>query len=129
MSRFGTDVSYLMNAVTRTLTRAVNSCVMSLQEGLNILHCAAINNHTHIVDYIVNDLQIKNDLDKDDEVARADTCTNQRLYPPHSHMSLLTSSVRTRDVRNGGFTRLHSGVEDADGAKLQHGHHEEQQGV
>lgn len=35
------------------------------EEGLNILHCAAINNHTEIVDYIVNDLQMK-ELDKDD---------------------------------------------------------------
>lgn len=42
--------------------------VISLfQEGLNILHCAAINNHTEIVDYIVNDLQMK-ELDKDDLV-------------------------------------------------------------
>lgn len=42
--------------------------VISLfQEGLNILHCAVINNHTEIVDYIVNDLQMK-ELDKDDLV-------------------------------------------------------------
>lgn len=37
------------------------------QDGLNILHCAAINNHTEIVEYIVNDLQMK-ELDKEDKV-------------------------------------------------------------
>lgn len=39
------------------------------QEGMNILHCAAINNHTDIVKYIVNDLQMKT-LDKEDQVRR-----------------------------------------------------------
>ncbi|XP_068455425.1 ankyrin repeat and death domain-containing protein 1B-like [Clinocottus analis] len=36
------------------------------EEGLNILHCAAINNHTEIAEYIINDLQMK-ELDKDDQ--------------------------------------------------------------
>uniref|UniRef100_A0A3Q2U4U6 Ankyrin repeat and death domain containing 1B n=1 Tax=Fundulus heteroclitus TaxID=8078 RepID=A0A3Q2U4U6_FUNHE len=36
------------------------------EEGLNIMHCAAINNHTEIIDYIVNDMQMK-ELDKDDQ--------------------------------------------------------------
>ncbi|XP_078106674.1 ankyrin repeat and death domain-containing protein 1A [Sander vitreus] len=35
-------------------------------EGLNIMHCAAINNHTEIIEYIMNDLQMK-ELDKDDQ--------------------------------------------------------------
>lgn len=38
-----------------------------LQDGLNILHCAATNNHTDIVEYIVNDLQMK-ELDREDKV-------------------------------------------------------------
>lgn len=38
------------------------------QEGLNIMHCAAINNHTEILEYIINDLQMK-ELDKDDQVS------------------------------------------------------------
>ena len=38
-------------------------CNFSSQEGLNILHCAVINNHTEIVEYIVEDLQMK-ELDK-----------------------------------------------------------------
>ncbi|XP_029367255.1 ankyrin repeat and death domain-containing protein 1A [Echeneis naucrates] len=36
------------------------------EEGLNMMHCAAINNHTDIVEYIINDLQMK-ELDKDDQ--------------------------------------------------------------
>ncbi|XP_035999496.1 ankyrin repeat and death domain-containing protein 1A isoform X2 [Fundulus heteroclitus] len=36
------------------------------EEGLNIMHCAAINNHTEIIEYIVNDMQMK-ELDKDDQ--------------------------------------------------------------
>ncbi|XP_068994985.1 ankyrin repeat and death domain-containing protein 1B isoform X1 [Embiotoca jacksoni] len=36
------------------------------EEGMNIMHCAAINDHTEIVEYIVNDLQMK-ELDKDDQ--------------------------------------------------------------
>lgn len=32
------------------------------------MHCAAINNHTDIVEYIVDDLQMK-ELDKDDQVS------------------------------------------------------------
>lgn len=40
----------------------------ALQDGLNIMHCAAINNHTDIIEYIVNDLQMK-ELDKEDNVS------------------------------------------------------------
>lgn len=32
------------------------------------MHCAAINNHTEILEYIVNDLQMK-ELDKEDKVS------------------------------------------------------------
>ncbi len=32
------------------------------------MHCAALNNHTEIVEYIINDLQMK-ELDKDDKVS------------------------------------------------------------
>ena len=32
------------------------------------MHCAAINNHTEILEYIINDLQMK-ELDKDDQVS------------------------------------------------------------
>lgn len=38
------------------------------KDGMNILHCAAINNHTDIVEYIINDLHMK-ELDKDDKVS------------------------------------------------------------
>lgn len=36
---------------------------------MTIMHCAAINNHTDIVTYIVNDLQMK-ELDKEDQVKK-----------------------------------------------------------
>lgn len=32
------------------------------------MHCAAINNHTEVIDYIICDLQMK-ELDKDDTVS------------------------------------------------------------
>lgn len=32
------------------------------------MHCAAFNNHTDIVEYIINDLQMK-ELDKEDNVS------------------------------------------------------------
>uniref|UniRef100_A0A671RS98 Ankyrin repeat and death domain containing 1B n=1 Tax=Sinocyclocheilus anshuiensis TaxID=1608454 RepID=A0A671RS98_9TELE len=37
------------------------------QEGLNMMHCAAMNNHTDIVEYIVDDLQM-GELDKEDQM-------------------------------------------------------------
>ncbi|XP_014897662.1 ankyrin repeat and death domain-containing protein 1B isoform X1 [Poecilia latipinna] len=36
------------------------------EEGLNIMQCAAINNHTEIVEYIINDMQMK-ELNKEDQ--------------------------------------------------------------
>ncbi|XP_067087629.1 ankyrin repeat and death domain-containing protein 1A [Osmerus mordax] len=39
------------------------------QEGWNIVHCAAINNHTDIVEYIVKDLQMK-ELDRRDQAGQ-----------------------------------------------------------
>ncbi|XP_077601127.1 ankyrin repeat and death domain-containing protein 1A-like [Stigmatopora nigra] len=52
--------------ILKLLVRAGAEQKVENEEGLNILHCAAINNHTAIVDYIVNDLQMK-ELDKDDQ--------------------------------------------------------------
>ena len=43
------------------------------------MHCAAINNHTDIVEYIVKDLQMK-ELDRRDQV----TSPSTRTHPsPH----------------------------------------------
>lgn len=36
---------------------------------MNMMHCAAMNNHTDIVEYIVNDLQM-GELDKEDIVRK-----------------------------------------------------------
>lgn len=46
------------------------------QEGLNIMHCAAINNQTEIIEYIMNDLQMK-ELDKEDQVSTSLIFINQ----------------------------------------------------
>lgn len=45
----------------------VSCLVSSHQEGLNVMHCAAINNHTDIMAYIIDDLQMK-ELDKRNKV-------------------------------------------------------------
>jgi len=43
------------------------------------MHCAAINNHTDIVEYIINDLQMK-ELDKDDQVSTRHLFFIKRLH-------------------------------------------------
>uniref|UniRef100_A0A3P9CDA4 Ankyrin repeat and death domain containing 1B n=1 Tax=Maylandia zebra TaxID=106582 RepID=A0A3P9CDA4_9CICH len=74
------------------------------EEGLNILHCAAINNHTEIVDYIVNDLQMK-ELDKDDlsghrafALAAEHGCVKmlQVLMEPYNMATMKPNKVCTR---------------------------------
>ena len=43
------------------------SCILTSQLGMNIMHCAAINNHTDIMTFIIYDLMMK-ELDKEDLV-------------------------------------------------------------
>ncbi|KAM7416455.1 hypothetical protein PAMA_018488 [Pampus argenteus] len=78
------------------------------EEGLNIMHCAAINNHTDIVEYIVDDLQMK-ELDKDDQsgqrafaLAAEHGCVKmlQMLMEPHYNMATMKPNTR-------GDTPLH----------------------
>ncbi|XP_061906883.1 ankyrin repeat and death domain-containing protein 1A-like isoform X5 [Entelurus aequoreus] len=52
--------------ILKLLVRAGAEQKIENEEGLNIMHCAAVNNHTDIVEYIVNDLQMK-ELEKDDK--------------------------------------------------------------
>ncbi|XP_072244169.1 ankyrin repeat and death domain-containing protein 1A [Leuresthes tenuis] len=52
--------------ILKLLVRAGAEEKVENEEGLNIMHCAAINNHTEIVEYIIDDLQMK-ELDKDDQ--------------------------------------------------------------
>ncbi|XP_077379001.1 ankyrin repeat and death domain-containing protein 1A [Festucalex cinctus] len=52
--------------ILKLLVRAGAEQKIENEEGLNIMHCAAINNHTDIVEYIVNDLHLK-ELDKEDQ--------------------------------------------------------------
>lgn len=92
------------------------------------MHCAAINNHTEIIDYIINDLQMK-ELDKDDQV-----CV-WWCFPvkQHIHMCLhgwfsLFVSVRTPALCTGSRTWVCWNVADAHGV-LRHGHHEAQSGL
>lgn len=61
-----------MDTYTAWLKWKLNNILLLLpQEGLNIMHCAAINNHTEIIEYIVSDLQMK-ELDKEDKVSSWD---------------------------------------------------------
>ncbi|XP_048854956.1 ankyrin repeat and death domain-containing protein 1B isoform X1 [Brienomyrus brachyistius] len=53
-------------AILKLLIQAGADQKTENQEGMTIMHCAAINNHTDIVTYIVNDLQMK-ELDKEDQ--------------------------------------------------------------
>ncbi|KAM9391903.1 ankyrin repeat and death domain-containing protein 1A [Pholidichthys leucotaenia] len=52
--------------ILKLLVRAGAEQKIENEEGMNIMHCAAINNHYDIIEYIVNDLQMK-ELDKDDK--------------------------------------------------------------
>ncbi|KAM4576696.1 ankyrin repeat and death domain-containing protein 1A [Odontesthes bonariensis] len=52
--------------ILKLLVRAGAEEKVENEDGLNILHCAAINSHTEIVEYIIDDLQMK-ELDKDDQ--------------------------------------------------------------
>lgn len=65
------------------------------------MHCAAINNHNDIVEYIINDLQMK-ELDKDDKVFPLNQfVTNQPcngLLIHHLVCTSILSSVRTAAV-------------------------------
>ncbi|XP_071755903.2 ankyrin repeat and death domain-containing protein 1A [Centroberyx gerrardi] len=78
------------------------------EEGLNIMHCAVINNHTDIVQYIVDDLQMK-ELDKEDQsghrvfaLAAEHGCVQmlEMLMEPSYHMA-------TVKPNKSGDTPLH----------------------
>ncbi|KAM6930997.1 ankyrin repeat and death domain-containing protein 1A [Xenentodon cancila] len=52
--------------ILKSLVQAGAEQKVENEEGLNIMHCAAINNHTEIMEYIINDLQMT-ELDKNDQ--------------------------------------------------------------
>lgn len=57
---------------TQPFWRDINHIVLSLlKDRMNIMHCAALNNNTAIVKYIIDDLQMKQ-LDKPDKVKHLD---------------------------------------------------------
>ncbi|XP_019722561.1 ankyrin repeat and death domain-containing protein 1A [Hippocampus comes] len=94
--------------ILKLLVRAGAEQKIENEEGLNIMHCAAINNHTDIVEYIVNDLQMK-ELDKDDQsghctfaMAAEHGCVQmlQMLMEPDYNMATMKPNKR-------GDTPLH----------------------
>ncbi|KAJ3604709.1 hypothetical protein NHX12_029449 [Muraenolepis orangiensis] len=75
------------------------SCVAILKmlEGFNIFHCAAINNHTEILQYILEDLQMK-ELDKPD--ASGDTPLH--LAAGNGHLDVVEMLLRSFETRDEG---------------------------
>lgn len=76
------------------------------------MHCAAMNNHTDIIEYIINDLQMK-ELDKEDNVSTH--------FPPKfncnidpSFKSMIQISVRKPAIRPGCRDRLCGNAGDAE---------------
>lgn len=97
------------------------------------MHCAAINNHTEIIDYIINDLQMK-ELDKEDQVSTWNVtfwapylCRTTKVQAVYLFLNFCIS-VRTSTICPGGRAWLCWDDGYADRA-VQHGHHEAQQGV
>ncbi|XP_071338846.1 ankyrin repeat and death domain-containing protein 1A isoform X2 [Trachinotus anak] len=77
------------------------------EEGLNIMHCAAINNHTDIVEYIINDLQMK-ELDKDDQSGqRAFTLAAKHGCVEMLEMLMEPYKMATMKPNQRGDTPLH----------------------
>nr|XP_015827998.2 ankyrin repeat and death domain-containing protein 1B [Nothobranchius furzeri] len=77
------------------------------EEGLNILHCAAINDHSEIVEYIINDLQMR-ELDRDDQ----SECRPFALAAEHGCVQMLNTlmephNMATMKPNKRGDTPLH----------------------
>ncbi|XP_067431652.1 ankyrin repeat and death domain-containing protein 1B [Thunnus thynnus] len=94
--------------ILKLLVRSGAEQKIDNEEGQNIMHCAAINNHTEILEYIVDDLQMK-ELDKDDEsgqrafaLAAEHGCVEmlELLMEPHYNMATMKPNKR-------GDTPLH----------------------
>ncbi|XP_055017977.1 ankyrin repeat and death domain-containing protein 1B isoform X2 [Boleophthalmus pectinirostris] len=90
------------------------------EEGLNILHCATINNHTEIVEYIINDLIMK-ELDKGDR-------SGQRpfsLAAKHGCVEMLemlmdsSYNMGTMEPNQRGDTPLHLAARNGHGQTVQ----------
>ncbi|XP_029295735.1 ankyrin repeat and death domain-containing protein 1A [Cottoperca gobio] len=77
------------------------------EEGLNIMHCAAINNHTDIVEYIIDDLQMK-ELDKDDQSGhRAFALAAEHGCVKMLDMLIVPYDLATMKPNKNGDTPLH----------------------
>ncbi|CAL8346600.1 unnamed protein product [Lota lota] len=94
--------------ILKMLVRAGADQKICNNEGFNIIHCAAINNHTIILEYIIEDLQMK-ELDKMDGMghtafALAAECGCVEMLD--MLMSPLYEMATTRPNKNGD-TPLH----------------------
>ncbi|XP_075871211.1 ankyrin repeat and death domain-containing protein 1A isoform X2 [Nelusetta ayraudi] len=77
------------------------------EDGLNILHCAATNNHTDIVEYIVNDLQMK-ELDREDKSGnKAFSLAAESGCVDMLKMLMDEYDMATMKPNKGGDTPLH----------------------
>ncbi|CAL8248907.1 unnamed protein product [Merluccius merluccius] len=94
--------------ILKMLVRAGADSKICNKEGLNILHCAVINNHTEIVEYIVEDLQMK-ELDK----LKASVHTAFGLAAEHGCVEMLcmlmspSYEMATARPNKNGDTPLH----------------------
>ncbi|KAL3063110.1 hypothetical protein OYC64_002819 [Pagothenia borchgrevinki] len=77
------------------------------EEGLNIMHCAAINNQTAIIEYIMNDLQMK-ELDKEDQSGhRAFALAAEHGCVEMLEMLMVPYDMGTMKPNKRGDTPLH----------------------
>ncbi|RXN03525.1 ankyrin repeat and death domain-containing 1B [Labeo rohita] len=90
------------------------------KEGLNMMHCAAMNNHTDIVAYIVDDLQI-GELDKKDQYGNRPFA----LAAAHGCVRMLemlmeeSYNMATMEENEAGDTPLHLAAKNGQCEALQ----------
>ncbi|XP_058631918.1 ankyrin repeat and death domain-containing protein 1B isoform X2 [Onychostoma macrolepis] len=90
------------------------------KEGLNMMHCAAMNNHTDIVAYIVDDLQM-GELDKEDQYGNRPFA----LAAVHGCVSMLQMlmeepyNMATMEENKVGDTPLHLAAKNGQCEALQ----------
>ncbi|XP_010782796.1 ankyrin repeat and death domain-containing protein 1A [Notothenia coriiceps] len=89
------------------------------EEGLNIMHCAAINNQTEIIEYIMNDLQMK-ELDKEDQSGhRAFALAAEHGCVEMLEMLMVRYDMGTMEPNKRGDTPLHLAARNGHLAAIQ----------
>uniref|UniRef100_A0A8C6TPE5 Ankyrin repeat and death domain containing 1B n=1 Tax=Neogobius melanostomus TaxID=47308 RepID=A0A8C6TPE5_9GOBI len=94
--------------ILKLLVRAGAEQKIENEDGWNILHCAALNNHTEIVEYIVKDLIMK-ELDKEDRYGQRPFCLAAKHGCVEMLEMLMDSSydMATMKPNERGDTPLH----------------------